>query len=209
MTTRNWYQQGNFEQLPIELSLEILSFIHPVYPTIHLELERLNRTMPNMEKYYLGDRLLPQDGDEDPYDPNTNYQVALTIDNFVLLGQLVVLNRLLMEPIKLTSKRKGVGMQWKHTLESILHDTYPNYLRYNYTIEKPINIRTSMMYVSREMAILSLYVCGWNFNIQGQAHINEWGEQRVNECYYKFFVREVALTKKRISRHPDFIPIRG
>lgn len=202
-----WHQSGHFAKHPIELTVEIWSFVHPVYEKIYCELEKLNRTMPNIERFYLDGRILPNNANPDIYDPKTCYQVHLPIDNFMLLGKLVILNQLLLTSIdRFPSNRHGIGMHFKHHQEAMLKMGYIS-VRGDHFKGGPMSLYVPGVYVSRELTILSLYVCGWKYITYGHVYVPcqlREGEVRLNQNY---FACEVTLTKERLVADPNFIKI--
>lgn len=202
-----WYNQGTLSTLPSDITLIILEFLHPVYFKIHREIERLNKTLPNIDKYYLSGNIIPNDN-KTPYDPVTTYDIKLDMVDFAILAYQSITCSILFQPIEnITSRNPGEGMETKHRLEGVLPD------KNNYIIDAngnqfvqvntiPIKINC-YRYMSRELSVLDLFVAGFKCRTKGALHYFKTqqdaiaGKYSLNFGYFQFSVKENNKIKKK------------
>jgi hypothetical protein len=200
MPATNWYEQGTLAIIPSDIILIILDYLNPLYRKIHMEIERLNKTLSNIDKYYLSGNIIPMKKTI-PYDPNREYSIKLNIKHFAILGYQLITCSLIYAPIeKLSSKYLSVGMQAKHRLEYIMNKTYyistSKHNEYVRTNSIPIKIEETSMYISREIAVLALFIAGFKCKITGKLHYFETlrdaeaKHYSINYEYFQFFARE-------------------
>jgi hypothetical protein len=159
-----WYNQGILSKLPSELTLVILEYIHPLYPKIHREIERLNKTLRNIDKYYLSGNIIPSPK-KTPYDPKTNYSIKFDIADFAILAYLLPIYRGSIFK-EITFSKCGETDNFS-SIEDIGGNIYIPDME-NHPIPIKINIRR--YYMSRERSLLCLFVAGFKCQTKGYMH---------------------------------------
>lgn len=194
-----------------ELTSNILEHDHPLHTKIHQEIERLNKTLPNIDKYYLSGNIIPSDRHV-PYDSNTNYSIKLDEVHFAILASLAVTCGVIFQPIeKINSRNRGEGMEAKHKLELILHKltkiTDSKHIEYKQINMIPDNIDETAVYVSRELAVLALLVAGFDYRTNAPIHYFKTpqdaaaGKYSLNHEYFVFYAKEnLRYTKTQIEK---------